>query len=719
MCDIQKIKDNTTISDMDFTNCDMKGLVIQDKTFTKCKFNKVNLTNAKLKNIKFIEINFEGVKFVSAKLEDVSFKNCVFSNTDFTTAKMKKVSLINAKLMGSNLTGAELEGAELGGADMEGADLKAANLAGANLKNANLKNASLMNADLMNANLTDADLMNANLVGADMEDAILTGAILTGVNLKGANLKGVDLTGVDLTGVDLTFTVITPNGVLSGEFEADLSNDPDIPNDFFNGIKYDNNDNFSGLVIEGKTCIACVFSDVNINQTTFTSTTFKDCVFSNIHSKNSSFLNCTFNNCSFLFNTMSAASFSSSIFEKVNFDFCYLHDPDFSNVDLRTIIFTGGNFRNFTVASQSTVVAIDKIKYTNQGYNPLTKGKENVTRWLKNKDNVVFIIDGNDTPMCVCRDSFDESVTPMNYIMHSCEKKDKKYAKKIIKSKTNSFLDLGMLNLIDGAVTNLHNFTQILKKGQIFSIRKESESKLSVYNGDLFIKMNDFHNTFKEYSGSVLYESITKYFISGKTPTESVLRHISIMDQYFMEHVKRTKDNKTVLYRGMDRPYDIAMGESMIVHNYISTTTQINIMYNFSHKGYYKETKNVKPPHLPDDVNNCCAYELTLDEGIPYVNMEFSSHIPHEQEVLLPRNLLITLTGEYINSSKKHIRQLRISKSTENQFESIPQERCSTYNYANVDVSQIGFVDSFWGRGGSRHRKNKTKKNKTKKIKKR
>ena len=713
MCDIQKIKDNSTINDMNFTNCDMNKLVIQDKTFTKCKFSKVNLTNAKLKNIKFIEINFEEVKFVSANLENVSFENCVCSQTDYTSAKMKNVSFKNAKLMGSTFMSADMTGVILSDAQLAGANLKAANLENANIAGANLENANLMNANLEKANFTGANLVNAYLAGTN-----LTGANLTGANLKGANLNGAGLTGAILTDVDLTSTV-KPNGVISGVLDISKK-------DNFKRISYVNYDNFSGLEIKGKTFIACVFTDVKINQTTFTSTTFNNCSFNNINSKKSSFLNCTFNNCNFTFNTMSAASFRSSIFVKVNFQFCYLRDPDFSNVDLRTIIFTGGIFRgiiydkdesNLKVVSKITVVAIDKIKYTNQGYNPLTKEKENVTQWLKNKDNVVFIVDGKDTPLCVCRDIFDGSVTPMNYIMHACDKKDRTSAKQTIKSKVNTFLDLGMLNLIDGTVTNLHNFTQILKEGQIFSIRKDSGSKLLVYNGELFIKMNDYHNTFKEYSGE-LFDNITKYFISGITPTEGVLRHISIMDQYFMEHAERTKDNKTVLYRGMNTPYDIATGESMIVHNYLSTTTKMDIVDIFSDELYYTYRANEKPPHLPDDVNNCCAYELTIDKGIPYINMKLSSHSPREEETLLPRNLLITLTGEYINSSKTHIRQLRVSKSTENQFESIPKERCSVYNYANMVVSQIKFVDSFVGRGGSRHRKNKTKKNKTKKIEK-
>ena len=84
---------------------------------------------------------------------------------------------------------------------------------------------------------------------------------------------------------------------------------------------------------------------------------------------------------------------------------------------------------------------------------------------------------------------------------------------------------------------------------------------------------------------------------------------------------------------------------------------------------------------------------------------------------MLPRNLLITLTGEYISESNIHVRQLRVSKTTENQFDIIPKNRCTKFGYADVDVAIIEFVNSSGGCRKSRHQKNKnTSKNKTKKI---
>ncbi len=265
MCDIQKIKNNSTISGMDFTDCDMKGLVIADKTFTKCKFSKVNLTNAKLKNIKFIEVKFEGVKFVSAILEKVYFKKCIFSDLDFTDAKMRKMNFKKAVLnedvvfKDAILTESNFEDANLYTADFEGAlfnetnfdsatfveaNLKGveaidssfkkadfneanliyanfesiemtgamfikANLIEANLMGANLGGAFFRDADLTGANLLETDLTGARLTRAYLRGANLIGAILTSADLKNADLTGADLTDADLTGANLTDANLT------------------------------------------------------------------------------------------------------------------------------------------------------------------------------------------------------------------------------------------------------------------------------------------------------------------------------------------------------------------------------------------------------------------------------------------------------------------------------------------------------------------------------
>ena len=196
------------------------------------------------------------------------------------------------------------------------------------------------------------------------------------------------------------------------------------------------------------------------------------------------------------------------------------------------------------------------------------------------------------------------------------------------------------------------------------------------------------------------------------------------MDQFFLEHATRTTNNTTKLYRGMTAPYDIANGESMIVHNYISTTTTLEaedengeIDDGYGGVGYFIDSNyyntHERPPHIPDVVNDCCAYEMTIDKGIPFVDMEFSTVEIHENEILLPRNLLITLTGEYISEYNIHVRQIRVSKSTINQFENIPQDRCNDFSNVDINLSIIDYSNSKGGCRKSRHQKMKKKKNNT------
>ena len=90
----------------------------------------------------------------------------------------------------------------------------------------------------------------------------------------------------------------------------------------------------------------------------------------------------------------------------------------------------------------------------------------------------------------------------------------------------------------------------------------------------------------------------------------------------------------------------------------------------------------------------CCIYEIKIDKGIPYIDMKFSTVNKPESEILLPRNLLITYTGEYISTSpKRHVRRLTIGKSTEEQFESINKKQCTEFNQANISPVDVIFTD--------------------------
>jgi hypothetical protein len=136
----------------------------------------------------------------------------------------------------------------------------------------------------------------------------------------------------------------------------------------------------------------------------------------------------------------------------------------------------------------------------------------------------------------------------------------------------------------------------------------------------------------------------------------------------------------------------------MIIPNYLSTTTSNNltVLNVFQNQNYYneKQNKHLKPEIMPPDINNCCVYEIKIDKGIPYIDMKFSTENKSENEILLPRNLLITYIGDYISSvPKRYIRKLTISKSTEGQFESINKKQCAEFYQANISPVDVIFTD--------------------------
>ena len=95
------------------------------------------------------------------------------------------------------------------------------------------------------------------------------------------------------------------------------------------------------------------------------------------------------------------------------------------------------------------------LKLSNRGFNPITKEEENITEWLKDTNNIVFSVQGNQTPLCFSRDSFDTNILQLNHILYDCNIKNGKYAKKTKKMTANTFIDLGMFNMIDKTATNL------------------------------------------------------------------------------------------------------------------------------------------------------------------------------------------------------------------------------------------------------------------------
>ena len=555
-------------------------------------------------------------------------------------------------MTGTNLTGVKLPRTNFSDAKLTQVILIDAELYEAIFENTDLSKAVLIGVDFTGAKVKDVVFRNANMTQVNMRKIQLEKCDFRGANLTEADLTGADLTDADLTGANLTGADLTG---------ANLTRT-----------------NLTGTNLTGANLTGARLTEVNLTEVNLT-----------------------------------GANLSGTILSET------VRNAIITNVGLN---FKNVNLEGVKLIPEITNVYRNKV-YTNKGYNPVTRETENITEWLKNKTNLVFIIDDNKTPMCLNRDVFNLNTIQLNYILYQCDINDNKFVKKSKKTFYNKFLDLSKYNMIENTVVNCEDFFGTIVKNendQIFVITTKSNLQpIALFNDEAIVNVNMFNKTFTNYSENILYKNITRHLITGEKTTSDVMKHISNMDQCFMEYAEVTEDDKMILYRGMDSPYNIGMGESMIVSNYISTTTSVDednrTVSQFINYDYYKDSKNKekKPKLLPNDVNNCCAYELEIDKDIPYVDMKFSTLIPSEKEILLPRNLLITLIREYITGDDIHMRVLRVSKSTEDQFENIHKKKCSNFQQANITAINVKFSN---GTGGSKFTRKTQKKTKTKTI---
>lgn len=131
----------------------------------------------------------------------------------------------------------------------------------------------------------------------------------------------------------------------------------------------------------------------------------------------------------------------------------------------------------------------------------------------------------------------------------------------------------------------------------------------------------------------------------------TTLSNIQAIDECFLTFAPRvtSKISETKYYRGMTKPYKFArVGDKCRIPNYSSISKDKDVAKKF---GILKEqTISSEHPKL------CCLYEITLAEGIPYIDMVNTTKYKSEHEMLLPRNLIATLikvTTESLRLDKK------------------------------------------------------------------
>ena len=122
-------------------------------------------------------------------------------------------------------------------------------------------------------------------------------------------------------------------------------------------------------------------------------------------------------------------------------------------------------------------------------------------------------------------------------------------------------------------------------------------------------------------------QPILSKFEKGK---KNIKERIKLIDQCFMDLAPRNEDENTVYYRGMKGDYGHKQeGDEVLVKNFISITKNKE-----TPKGFMDLTKNNK---------RCCFFEIKLLKGLPYIDMVTTSKYKKEQEILLPRDIILKL----------------------------------------------------------------------------
>ena len=101
-------------------------------------------------------------------------------------------------------------------------------------------------------------------------------------------------------------------------------------------------------------------------------------------------------------------------------------------------------------------------------------------------------------------------------------------------------------------------------------------------------------------------------------------KQMNLLDIYFTNYAKINTQNNNEYYRGMCKPYLFPFNNKIVINDFTSLTKYINIAKTFmgNGKGY--------------------LYKIIIDSGIPYIDNSNIALINGENEIILPRKIILT-----------------------------------------------------------------------------
>lgn len=161
----------------DFRRVEGVGLNFEHALFTKCYFDRADLSGVYMNFADLSKAHFTAARLTDAYFNSAKLTKARLNYVNMTGAHLSNACLRAARLKNAWLMHAKLNGTQLSGANFNKADLRCARFNDANLTNARLDNAILINKS---AKLSDKILYPAS--GFTVTEAILIGASIRGLD---------------------------------------------------------------------------------------------------------------------------------------------------------------------------------------------------------------------------------------------------------------------------------------------------------------------------------------------------------------------------------------------------------------------------------------------------------------------------------------------------------------------------------------------------------
>ena len=184
------------------------------------------------------------------------------------------------------------------------------------------------------------------------------------------------------------------------------------------------------------------------------------------------------------------------------------------------------------------------------------------------------------------------------------------------------------------------------------------------------------------FDSDYFFKEWTKYTIgNGKKQKtkekakENIRQKVKDIDECFLHSGERNENTKQVYYRGMRGGYGHnAVGDKILVKNFTSISTSLNEAISFKSGAY------------------CCVFNITLEKGIPMINMENTTKYKVEKEYLLPRNLIFKCLAIHKDKNDLITRyDIKVSKQEKEQFK--VNSNCIKYPQCEIKVSKKKVTD--------------------------